>query len=177
MFRNKSFSPTINLTLTKNFNLILKFCIFQSFNENENNAEEQSCTESFIEIIPYLFLALETIETTLACQLFAKADSITIKKDSKELEVIVDKTQQTYLNSEDSLLQYLEIMSLSCLLAIYKMNIETNKSALTPEQFNIELLMQILQTKRESDEDQEANNQSLKCGPRTFIRKVIYGSA
>lgn len=125
--------------------------------------DDQTRTDAFIELIPYLFLALETIETTLSCNLVgsSKADSVLLKKGSDEVEVIVNKTQQSYLNNEDNLLQYLEIMSLSCLLSIYKMNIEKDKSALTPAQFNIELLMQILQTKRETESEVETTEPKI----------------
>lgn len=114
------------------------------------DTEETMNTETFMDLIPYLFLSLETIETTLVC-----------KKDSQlELELVpVNKAQKVYLNNEDNLMQYLEIMALSCLLAIYKLNIENNKSALAPQQFNIELLMQILHTKH-SDEDELRCNQA-----------------
>ena len=114
------------------------------------DTEEQINTETFMELIPYLFLSLETIETTLAC-----------KKDTQlELEVVLNKNQHTYLNNEDNQMQYLEIMALSCLLAIYKLNIENNKSALSPAHFNIELLMQILHTKHSNDEDELRFNQA-----------------
>ena len=128
-----------------------------SFGETKMDTDEQTRTAVFIELISYLFLSLETIETTLSCNLVGtnKLDSVLLKKGSDEVEITVNKTQQSYLNNEDNLLQYLEIMSLSCLLSIYKMNIEKDKTALTPAQFNIELLMQILQTKRETDTSED----------------------
>lgn len=110
--------------------------------------------DSYIDLIPYLFLTLETIETTLACNLAGNSDTVVLKKDAQTIEISLNKNQQNFLQNEDNLLQYLEIMSLSCLLAIYKVNIETNKEALTPQQFNIELLMQILQTKRDTSPDE-----------------------
>lgn len=116
------------------------------------DTEETVNSETFMDLIPYLFLSLETIETTLAC-----------KKDSQlELELVpVNKAQQVYLNNEDNLMQYLEIMALSCLLAIYKLNIENNKSALAPQQFNIELLMQILHTKHGDEEELRCNQATI----------------
>ena len=63
--------------------------------------------DSYIDLIPYLFLALETIETTLACNLATETatDSpILLKKGSQQLEVSLNKSQQAFLNNEDNLL-------------------------------------------------------------------------
>jgi hypothetical protein len=108
--------------------------------------------DSFIDLIPYLFLTLETIETTLACQLPDSSSTGIVLQQAgqQQLEVTLNPEQHNFLTTEDNIIQYLEIMTLSCLLSIYKINITANKHLLTPQQFNIELLMQILQTKRDS---------------------------
>jgi len=108
--------------------------------------------DSFIDLIPYLFLTLETIETTLACQLPDSSSTGIVLQQAgqQQLEVTLNPEQHNFLTTEDNIIQYLEIMTLSSLLSIYKINITANKHLLTPQQFNIELLMQILQTKRDS---------------------------
>ncbi len=108
--------------------------------------------DSFIDLIPYLFLTLETIETTLACQLPDSSSTGIVLQQAgqQQLEVTLNPEQHNFLTTEDNIIQYLEIMTLSSLLSIYKINITANKHLLTPQQFNIELLMQILQTKRVS---------------------------
>ena len=61
-------------------------------------------------------------------------------------------------NDEDSIQKvylYLETMCLHTLLSIYRVNKLTNKSKLDKSKFNIELLMQILQTNREEEEEED----------------------
>ncbi len=124
---------------------LLEFLQYQ-FNLNEKlmdtdsnvsriNSEEND-DSYFVTLIPYMFLILETIETAL-----------TLKANKQEIEV--------KLNIDEDLLSYLEIITLGSLLSIYKLNIQSNKTNLNPSQFNIELLMQILQTKREDDQDED----------------------
>ena len=64
-----------------------------SFGETKMDTDEQTRTDVFIELIPYLFLSLETIETTLSCNLVGtnKSDSVLLKKGSDEVEI--NKTQ------------------------------------------------------------------------------------
>ena len=106
---------------------VLEFLQY-SFSQHENKMETDDSTDHpnmFIELIPYLFLVLETVEATMGMQ----------------VEMTTEET-------ENDLFQYLEVMALNCLLSIYRFNIAANKSLLTDSQFNIELLMQILQTNR-----------------------------
>jgi hypothetical protein len=63
----------------------------------------------------------------------------------------MDSIQKVYL--------YLETMCLHSLLSIYRLNKLTNKSKLDKSKFNIELLMQILQTNREEEEEVEEKNE------------------
>ena len=99
-----------------------------------NRIDSEATDDSyFVMLIPYMFLVLETIETAL-----------TFKANKQEIEV--------KLNIDEDLLSYLEIITLGSLLSIYKLNILSNKTNLNPSQFNIELLMQILQTKRDEDQ-------------------------
>jgi hypothetical protein len=120
---------------------LLEFIQYQ-FNNDENKMEtnelnknqDQNEDTSFVNLIPYMFNVLETVETAL-----------TIKKNKQNIEI--------KLNIDDELLNYLEIITLDSLSYIYKFNIETNKIKLNQSHFNIELLMQILQTKREENDN------------------------
>ncbi|CAF0714899.1 unnamed protein product [Brachionus calyciflorus] len=93
-------------------------------NSMEVDGQDQN-GDDFIDLIPYLFLVLETIETHFL------------------IESHDDKTSD---------LLYFEIVCLNCLLQIYKLNKSTQKSKLDQSKFNIELLMQILQTKRDTED-------------------------
>ncbi|RNA28958.1 HEAT repeat-containing 1 [Brachionus plicatilis] len=93
--------------------------------ENSMEVDGQEASDDFIALIPYLFLVLESIETTFLIE-------------------------QSHDKHEDFL--YFEISSLNSLLQIYKLNKLENRSKLDQSKFNIELLMQILQTKRDTED-------------------------
>lgn len=104
--------------------------------ESEMETDQESSEQNdFIDIIPYLFLVLETIETKFSI-------------DSKE------DLEHDFL--------YFEIMCLNSLLSIYKLNKLSNKSKLDQSKFNIELLMQILQTKRDSEENEQVDRLNVQ---------------
>ncbi len=134
-----------------------------------------STTDSFIDIIPYLFLSLETIETTLAFNLSDSASKTTLinslvnQPQQQPLELTLNPAQHSFLTTQNNLIQYLEIMTLSCLLSIYKINITSNKELLTPQQFNIELLMQILQTKRECSPSDDPHIDNLNVQEHVLL--------
>ena len=95
--------------------------------KKENSMEvdgQEPIADDYIDLIPYLFLVLESIETKFLI------------------------TEQGQENQDDFL--YFEISCLNSLLQIYKLNKMDNKSKLDQSKFNIELLMQILQTKRDN---------------------------
>jgi hypothetical protein len=83
---------------------------------------------------------LETVEAQLAAN--ATRTEPVVKTESNELE-------EDGLDESKSLL-YLELICLNSLLIIYKLNKQVNRSKLDESKFNIELLMQILQTKQET---------------------------
>jgi len=69
---------------------------------------------------------------------------------------------------------YLETMCLHSLLSIYRLNKLANKSKLDKSKFNIELLMQILQTNREEEEEASEevkdDNTMMVNGRKTRLR-------
>jgi hypothetical protein len=101
--------------------------------------------DTFIDIIPYLFLVLEAIETKLTL-------SLAIKKGDQEAE------------SENHSIKfslYLELVTLNSLLLVYKLNKQVNRSKLDETKFNIELLMQILQTKQHEPKQNKSEEDSV----------------
>jgi hypothetical protein len=122
-------------------------------NETPNDTNDQEQTkklyESFIQLIPYFFLILETIETN-----FDSTPTTTDDTAKKTLEKTYEKVDEE--DSPQKVYLYLEIICLNCLLSIYKVNKLLNKSKLDKSKFNIELLMQILQT---NDKIAEKNTQ------------------
>ncbi len=83
---------------------------------------------------------METIETQLALN---GANPETVVK----LETLDDEIED---EDQTKSLLFLELICLNSLLLIYKLNKQVNRSKLDESKFNIELLMQILQTKHES---------------------------
>ena len=65
---------------------------------------------------------------------------------------LMEKENDVENNTEDESesLLYLELICLNTLLLIYKLNKQTNRANLDESKFNIELLMQMLQTKQET---------------------------
>jgi hypothetical protein len=122
-------------------------------NETPNDTNDQEQTkklyESFIQLIPYFFLILETIETN-----FDSTPTTTDDTAKKTLEKTYEKVDEE--DSPQKVYLYLEIICLNSLLSIYKVNKLLNKSKLDKSKFNIELLMQILQT---NDKIAEKNTQ------------------
>ena len=97
-----------------------------------------------------MFCVLETIEATIDTTGVPQTQRHIKKKideeDKEEVEVDEAEEKEDYL--------YLEAMCLSSLLSIYQANKELNKAKLDKSKFNIELLMQILQTNRDDDDTQ-----------------------
>ena len=118
-------------------------------------AQPEHNYESSIELIPYLFLILEKIEAN-----FASEANVSSKKEAKTTNGN-DSMEEEEDESSEKLYLYLELMCLNSLLTIYKVNKTTNKSKLDQSKFNIELLMQILQTKRDEEQDLETGHEQI----------------
>lgn len=107
-----------------------------------NEPIEKEC--NLIDIIPYLFLVLESIET----QFLLDANKLQFTSSTQT----ASSTESTDSISNTDCLK-LESLCVNSLLSIYKLNKLYNNKKLDSAKFNIELLMQILQTKPDDDEE------------------------
>jgi hypothetical protein len=107
-----------------------------------NEPIEKEC--NLIDIIPYLFLVLESIET----QFLLDANKSQFTSSTQT----TSSTESTDSISNTDCLK-LESLCVNSLLSIYKLNKLYNNKKLDSAKFNIELLMQILQTKPDDDEE------------------------
>lgn len=99
-----------------------------------------------IEIIPYLFQILDMLEVSYLAEMSAGSKSTSPSSESAA-------SGEHQLTGVDCL--QLESMCLNALLAIYRLNKTFNKQRLESAKFNIELLMQILQTKPDGELDDD----------------------
>lgn len=132
--------------------------LIKSENEMEvdENANMSPSTKKhdadLIDLIPYLFKILDSLET----KYLSEINTVTTSPSSSESSSSADQ----HVSSADCLL--LESMCLGCLLAVYRVNKVYNKQRLESTKFNIELLMQILQTKPHDEDDEEEKSANSK---------------
>ena len=128
-----------------------------------NEPIEKEC--NLIDLISYLFLILESIETKFL--LDASKSQPTPFSSSSTNTTTVETTDDSIANID--FLQ-LESLCINSLLSIYKLNKQCNKSKLDSTKFNIELLMQILQTK---PDDQENANKDTRLGCLNVQQNIL----
>jgi hypothetical protein len=121
--------------------------------DNQMDLDLNPQNDHFIELIPFIFNILDLAEQKLNS---INSNVPTQKEDDDEI----------IINEQDEFL-YIEIVCVNSLLSIYKQNKNNNKSKLDQSKFNIELLMQILQTHRDLTDSN--NNERLNVQEQILL--------
>ena len=122
--------------------------------DNQMDLDLSPQNDHFIELIPFIFKILDLAEKKLN----SIDSNVSVQKEDDE---------EMILNEQDEYL-YIEIVCINSLLSIYKQNKNNNKSKLDQSKFNIELLMQILQTHRDFNADSN-NNERLNVQEQILL--------